>query len=75
MAGEERVEISFPPEWTPDGPPFNRPPKEHAVTEFWDDEGMCRGALFGLRFDGVRMISLSWGTEGGRFARITRESN
>lgn len=77
MSGKERVELSFPPEWTPDGPPFNKPPRESHVTELWDDEGKCRGALFALRFNGVRMLSLSWGGDkrGARFARITREND
>lgn len=76
MSGDERVELSFPPEWTPAGGPFDKPPRESEVTELWDDEGKCRGALFGLRFNGVRVLSLSWGGEvrGARFARITREN-
>lgn len=73
MSGE-RIEISYPPEWT-NHPRFDRPPRESQVTELWDDEGKCRGALFALRFDGVRMISLSWEGAGARFARITRESD
>ena len=73
----ERVELSFPPEWTPAGGPTDQPPRESAVTELWDDEGKCRGALFGLRFNGLRMLSLSWGgsERGARFARITREND
>jgi hypothetical protein len=70
----ERVEVAFPPAWTPHGS-FEKPPKESAVTELWDDDGKCRGALFALRFDGVRMLSLSWEGGGARFARITREND
>lgn len=70
----ERVEVAFPAAWTPAGS-FDKPPKESHVTELWDDDGKCRGALFALRFNGVRMLSLSW--EGGDawFARITREND
>ena len=64
----DRVEVAFPPEWTPAGPPFDAPPLESAVTELWNDAGACCGALFALRFDGVRLCSLSW-PGGARFAR------
>ncbi|HVQ60353.1 MAG TPA: hypothetical protein VMS60_15745 [Solirubrobacterales bacterium] len=73
--GHFSAELTFPPEWTR-SPVFEKPPRESAVEELRDEDGKCRGAIFGLRFDGCRLFLVSWGPQGGaRFARITRDTD